>query len=86
MRYLTATITIALLVFGTGESNAQVCKSKNVAAGYTITAKDGYRYSCCQGYTGGGSCIVTSCALAPSGSHKYQTKFTKSNCKGSLVK
>ena len=91
MRYFFGVITVAsALVLVSGESNAQVCKTQTVASGYSITGKDGYSYSCCQGHTGGGSCLMKSCKVGTSASspprYLYEKTFVSSNCSGPVVK
>ncbi len=76
------------ILFAPTQINAQTaCRTKKVAAGYSLKDSSNYTYSCCQGYDGG-SCIVETCKVGVGvkpATYLYESKIKKSNCIGSYV-
>jgi hypothetical protein len=95
MRWILGTAVVASVVIsGISDSNAQVCTTTTVRAGYLITTQSGWRYSCCQGFNYGGTCRLRSCKVGLSGAsltsgggprYQYDRSFEASNCLGSRV-
>jgi hypothetical protein len=64
MRFLLCVIIVSgAIVSGSAASQAQVCTSKGVNKGYTITDSKGRRAVCCQNVGGPGVCNLSTCKI-----------------------
>ncbi len=89
MRWFFGAIVAASTVLGISDSKAEWCTSKKVPAGFTYTDTDGYRHSCCQGFSQGGTCVVKTCRSGLASIRPVRFNYVKtlksSTCLGPLV-
>jgi hypothetical protein len=64
MRFVLSAIIVAgAIISGSATSQAQVCTSKGVNKGYTITDSNGRKEICCRNTRGPGVCNLKTCKI-----------------------